>query len=367
MKIGIFHTSKKRNEKRYPIYWEHLRSLTANEISLLYFEEGYPGLENLPQFEQVNFLKRSQLFEICDLLIIPKPEKEDLDCIREGTILFGWPHAVQGKYITQVAIEKKLTLIAWEAMYSWSGCCKKEHIFARNNELAGYAGVNHFMELNGITPGTYGKEIKVAVIGYGSTARGAINSLIGLGAVDITVFSRRSKFQIADSIKNVKFRQYALCNKKVMIDGLHSGVVLCDFDLIINCVLQNPLEPMVFLTKADLEEHSRKMLIIDISCDRGMGFDFAVPTSFDSPIIEDKHYVYYSVDHTPTYYWNSASYEISGALFPFLKHIIDKGTYRGNIVLESAVEIERGLVVNPKILSFQKRDKEYPYTLDITV
>ena len=42
--------------------------------------------------------------------------------------------------LTQAAIDRKLTLIAWEAMNHWSRSGAFElHVFHQNNEIAGYA------------------------------------------------------------------------------------------------------------------------------------------------------------------------------------------------------------------------------------
>ena len=48
-----------------------------------------------------------------------------------------------------------------------------------------------------------------------------------------------------------------------------------------------------------------------------MGFEWARPTSFDDPMFtvgEGVHY--YAVDHSPSYLWNSATWENSEALLP---------------------------------------------------
>ena len=358
MKIGLLWKSNKENEHRYPLHWEHIAELNISERRQLYFEKEYPSLtdNNL----DLNFLTRDDIFEKCDLIILPKPEVMDYPYFRPNQILWGWMHAVQGYSLTDLAIDKKLTLLSWENMYTWSNGSKQNHVFARNNEIAGYAAVNHFMQLKGITPGVYGKDLKVAVLGFGSTAKGAINALMGLGGNDITVFSKRNKFQIVDAIKNVKYKTYTVNNdNKIYLDGVQSEKKLLEYDLIVNCVLQNPNRPMIFLRENDIVD--KKMYIIDISCDKGMGFDFSTPTSFNNPIIETKKYSYYSVDHTPTYYWNSASYEISGALLPFLRYIIHNKTFKGNLVLENAVDIENGIIKNISIIEFQNRETEYPH------
>ena len=61
-----------------------------------------------------------------------------------------------------------------------------------------------------------------------------------------------------------------------------------------------------------------------MSCDLGMGFDFARPTTFEEPMFTVGDGVaYYGVDHSPGYLWNSATWGISEALIPFLRPVMD--------------------------------------------
>lgn len=51
-----------------------------------------------------------------------------------------------------MGIESRLTMIAWEAMHLWSADgLFEQHVFAKNNPLAGYASVLHALELVGLT------------------------------------------------------------------------------------------------------------------------------------------------------------------------------------------------------------------------
>ena len=104
-------------------------------------------------------------------------------------------------------------------------------------------------------------------------------------------------------------------------------------------------------------------LIVDVSCDEGMGFEFARPTPFSDPTFVVGHDVhYYGVDHSPSYLWNSATWEISEALLPFLRPVLSgPGAWEADETVHRAVEIRDGVVVNPKILSFQRRDAAYPH------
>jgi alanine dehydrogenase len=50
---------------------------------------------------------------------LPKVQSEDLAELRAGQIMWGWPHCVQDPVITEIAIDSRLTLIAFEAMNHW--------------------------------------------------------------------------------------------------------------------------------------------------------------------------------------------------------------------------------------------------------
>ena len=76
-----------------------------------------------------------------------------------------------------MAIDRRLTLIAWEAMHHWTHEGDFSlHVFHKNNELAGYCSVLHALELIGTT-GAYGQRLRAAVISFGATARGAVIAL----------------------------------------------------------------------------------------------------------------------------------------------------------------------------------------------
>ncbi|MGO1489314.1 MAG: alanine dehydrogenase, partial [Arachnia sp.] len=110
-----------------------------------------------------------------------------------------------------------------------------------------------------------------------------------------------------------------------------------------------------------LAQFSSGSVIVDVSCDDAMGFEFAHPTSFDAPtFMVGDGVTYYAVDHSPTYLWNSATWDISEALTPHLRTVMS-GNWEENQIIARAIEIRDGVVQNPKILSFQGRQKEYPH------
>ena len=55
-----------------------------------------------------------------------------------------------------------------------------------------------------------------------------------------------------------------------------------------------------------------------------MGFSWARPTTFDEPTFEvGNHVLYYAVDHSPSYLWNSATWDNSNALIPFIRPVLE--------------------------------------------
>ncbi len=371
--IGVIGKSLKENEKRVPIHPEHIEHIPQRLRKQITFEEGYGlkfGMDDniLAKLTSGRVASREEILKGFDCVLMPKPLAKDLSQVREGSIVWGWPHCVQQKEITQISIERKLTLIAWEEMFTWSQTGSKNmHIFYKNNELAGYAGVNHALILTGII-GNYGKPRKAVVFSFGSVSRGAVYALQGQGYRDITVYTERPSTEVRDQLPGISFKQMKNDGSGNMLVVESDGStrpfaeVLSDVQIIVNGTLQDTDHPKMFVPAHDADKLMKGTLIIDISCDEGMGFWCAKPTSFEHPMFEIASKFYYAVDHSPSFYWESASWEISEALLPFLPTVIEgPDKWKKNKTILKSIEIRNGVIQNPKILSFQNREKEYPH------
>ena len=60
---------------------------------------------------------------------------------------------------------------------------------------------------------------------------------------------------------------------------------LARHDIVVNCVLQDTDAPLMFVSDAELAQFPPGSLLVDVSCDFGMGFAFARPTTFEEPIL----------------------------------------------------------------------------------
>ena len=376
LSLGVLAHSRKANERRLPIHPAHLHRIDHRVSQRMYLEHGYGeryGVADGELAELVGGIRtREQLTAGCDVILLPKVQAEDLAEMLVGQIIWGWPHCVQDTALTQIAINRRLTLIAFEAMHHWQADGGFAlHVFHKNNELAGYCSVLHAMQLAGIT-GSYGRRLHAAVIGFGATARGAVTALNAHGVDDVRVLTNREVAAVGSPIHStqiVHVRHDDAAPHRTWADTPEGPVpaasFLADNDIVVNCVLQDPGAPLIFVTEDDLQAFAPGALLIDVSCDEGMGFSWARTTSFTEPVIEVGNGVhYYAVDHSPSYLWNSATWEISEALLPHLGTVLDgPAAWDKNSTIARAIEIRDGIVQNPAILSFQHRGSAYPHAV----
>ena len=374
LSLGVLARSRKPNERRLPIHPAHFVRIDHRLRRRIFLEHGYGaqfGVADDALAGLVGGIRcREQLIATCDIILLPKVQAEDLTGLNVGQVVLGWPHCVQDAALTQIAIDRRLTLIAFEAMNHWQADGGFGlHVFHKNNELAGYCSVLHAMQLAGIT-GSYGRRLRAAVIGFGATARGAVTALNAHGVDDVRVLTNREIAAVGSPIHSTQIIQMGRdpdTPERVWADTSIGPVpvarLLADNDIVVNCVLQDPDAPLVFVTEEDLAAFTPGSLIVDVSCDVGMGFSWAHPTSFAKPVIELANGLhYYAVDHSPSYLWNSATWEISEALLPHLETLLaGPGAWNSTPTIQRAIEIRDGVVLNPGILSFQHRDDAYPH------
>jgi alanine dehydrogenase len=374
LSLGIVAASRKPDEHRRAIHPAHFEHISADVRGDMFLERGYGDRFGFPDEQLAPLVgglrSREQLFAECDVLVLPKPLAADLETLRRGQIVWGWPHCVQDRRMTQLAVDRGLTLIAWEAMHHWTEDGNfSVHVFHKNNELAGYCSVLHALQLLGST-GDYGRRLRAVVISFGATARGAVTGLSALGISDVTVLTQRGVTAVAAPFSSVRLRHFERDpvhpSRTLALEPPEPGPlaeVLAQYDVVVNCILQHTDEPLMFVMDNDLDRFKPGTLFVDVSCDEGMGFEWARPTSFADPMFTVGQGVhYYAVDHSPSFLWNSATWEISQALLEYLPIVMSgPGGWDASETIRRAIEIREGRIQNPAILSFQGRSPTYPY------
>ena len=309
--------SHKENENRralLPLDAESIRN-----INHIYVEKGYGDILGLTDEDYIkagiNVCTREEVLSkdiICD------PKIGDADYLEglSGKTLFGWAHAVQSRDIADKILSGKNTLYAWEDMYE-SG----RHCFWRNNEIAGEAAVMHAYMCHGLFP----YNTKVAVLGRGNAAGGAIKTLNYMGA-EVVVYNRRTEQLFRQEIGN--------------------------YDVIVNALLWDTSRKDHIIYRDDLRKMKRNSMIIDISCDRAGAIETSIPTTLDSPSYFVDGIRHYVVDHTPSLFYKTATESISKQFSKYIDYLISGQL---NSCLEKALEIRDGIILDKRIIEFQNR------------
>ncbi|MGB5868047.1 MAG: N(5)-(carboxyethyl)ornithine synthase [Arcobacteraceae bacterium] len=374
LQIGVIGTSKKTDERRLPIHPEHLERIPKELRMQLIFEEGYGipfGISDKKIASMCGGVDtRHNLLAKIGSVIINKPVLSDLEELKIGGTLWGYVHCVQQHDITDMAIQRKQTLIAFEDMFIWSPEGQiGRHTFYKNNEMAGYCAVLHALQLKGID-GHYGNQRKTIIFGFGAVSRGAIYALKAHGFRDITICIQRPDHEVREEVLDCHYVRVQEGNedeaRMVIID--HDGStrplseLISQADIIVNGVFQDTANPTDFIIKEESKSLKENSLIIDVSCDEGMGFFFAKPTTFKKPLFKYNTTDYYAVDHTPSYLWESATRSISAALIVYLPTVLaGRAAWFKNETIKQAINIDQGVIINKSILSFQNRDLSYPH------
>lgn len=317
MKTIGFPISHKENEKRRAIIPRDL-ALIKN-CDYIYIEKGYGDVLGYSDADYQQYgVHISTREEVLKQDIICDPKIGDAEYLNtlQNQVIFGWVHAVQNRDITDVILQQNLTAIAWEDMFEGG-----RHLFWRNNEIAGEAALCHAYLLHGIFP----YNTKVAVIGRGNVARGALRTLNFMGA-DVVVYDRHTE---------------KLLSKEI-----------CEYDVIVNALLWDATRKDHIIYREDLQRMKKGAMIIDVSCDRAGAIETSIPTTLEDPTYVVDGITHYVVDHTPSLFYKTTSECISEVVCRFIDNIVEESN---NTILTKALSIQDGNIIDQRIVEFQHR------------
>lgn len=318
MKTVGFPISTKENEKRRCMVPKHISSI-KNKKSI-YIETGYGNVLGFTDEDYnragVHIITREEVLKK-DIICDPKIGDAEYLLQLKDQIVFGWVHAVQNKNITDIMVKNKITAYAWEDMYDGG-----RHVFWRNNEIAGEAAIMHAYTLYGLFP----YNTKVAILGRGNVARGALKILTLMGA-DVMVYTRKMEQLFRKEISK--------------------------YDVIVNAILWDTSRKDHIIYKEDLKRMKKGALIIDISCDRNGGIETCIPTTIDNPTYVIDGITHYAVDHTPSLFYKTISESLSEIMIMYIDDLIEGNM--NNDVLNNSLIIDHGKIIDQRIILFQNR------------
>ncbi len=318
MKTVGFVIPVKENEKRRVLLPKDIEKI--KEKDCLYFEKGYGKILGISdsEFEKVgcNVVSFDEVLKQ-DIICDPKiGDANYLDKLKEKQIIFGWVHAVKNKKLTDLLLNKKITVIAFEDMFY-----KNRHIFYKNNILAGEAACYNAINYLGRLP----DNLNAAIIGNGNTAHGAYKALSKLG-VSVDIYTRDLEELLREN--------------------------LYKYDLIVNCVLWDVKRRDHIIYREDIKKMKKGSMIIDVSCDEKGAIETSHPTTIDNPIYLVDNIIHYAVDHTPSIFYQTFSLECSKTITEYINDLVLE---KDNEVLKNATIIGNGKILDQKIKIYQRR------------
>ena len=321
MKTIGFVISHKNGEQRRAILPEDITAL--KHPGQLYFESGY-GLSVGASDEDYiaagcHIVSREEAMA-CDIIADVKLGDADyLDKIAPNKLMFGWAHTVQNIDFTSAMLENNHTVIAWEEIFE-----DGRYIFYRNREVAGEAAVLHAFRYSGRMP----YDSRVAILGNGQTAKGAMRILHGLGAT-VDVYGRR---------------QEQLFRKKMF-----------EYDVLVNCVMWDTSREDRIIYREDLKKFKPGTLIIDVSCDPELEIETSRPTTIENPVYTVDGVIHYAVDNTPGMFPITVTRVLSRGIGKYIDIIVENEfeDYPDN--LKKAVVIKDGSIRDERIRAFREK------------
>lgn len=312
-----FVISRKNNEKRRAILPVDLEQV--KHAAKLVFEQGYGDVLGLSDDDYraagAQIATREEVLK-CDAIVDVKLGNADyLDQLEEGKLLIGWAHAIQDIKFTDGAIAGKHTVVAWEELFEGG-----RYIFYRNREVAGEAAVLQAYQHCGKMP----YETRVAILGNGHTAKGAMRILHGLGA-EVDVYGKR--------LENLF--------KEKMVD----------YDVLVNCVMWDTTRTDRIIYREDLKRLKKGAMIIDVSCDPELEIETSTPTTIDDPVYTVDGIIHYAVDNTPAMFPHTITKVLSTGFAPMLDELLE-----GHIseMVQNAIVIEGGVIKDQRITEFRQ-------------
>lgn len=317
LKTMGFVISRKNNEKRRAILPQDLAQV--QHAAQLVFEEGYGDVLGLSDEDYravgAQIATREEVLK-CDAIVDVKLGNADyLDQLEDGKLLIGWAHAIQDIKFTDGAIAGKHTVIAWEELFEGG-----RYIFYRNREVAGEAAVLQAYQHCGKMP----YETRVAILGNGHTAKGAMRILHGLGA-EVDVYGKR--------LENLF--------KEKMVD----------YDVLVNCVMWDTTRTDRIIYREDLKRLKKGAMIIDVSCDPELEIETSTPTTIDDPVYTVDGVIHYAVDNTPAMFPHTITKVLSEGFAPMLDGLLE-----GHLseMVQQAIVIEEGIIKDHRIADFRQ-------------
>lgn len=285
------------------------------------------------------------LYESARLVVkVKQPLEDDLKYLHQDHLLFSYLHLAADTVLVERLCQTGLTAIPFEAVTGETG----DHpLLAPMSAIAGrlsiIRGARLLFSIYGgrgtLLGGVDGADVgRVVVLGAGVAGSHAVGTALGLNA-EVHAFDL-----LPDRLSEVKDMHPRL---QTHLSEPGEIARVCEkADLVVGAVMVSGRRAPVVLTSAMKNAMPEGSVIVDIAIDQGGCVENIRPTGSDELAYTEQRVIHSAVPNMPGAVPRTATQSLSTAVASYVLRLAN-GELNGNSVLQNAIAIRDGVVVDP--------------------
>lgn len=298
-----------------------------------------------------------EVFGRADLLLkVSRPLKQELEWMREGTILAGFLHlASSSQDQIDLLLEKKITALAYEQITDAQGgravlrpfslICGAMVAQIAARWLQTNRGGKGIM-LSGV-PGVPPAE--VVIIGGGAVGTSAARAMQNAGA-HVTVLDMSMA-----ALEKIHAQLPGVVTMMATKRNIERSTAYAD--VVVGAVLVSGKRAPIVVTRQMVQAMKPRSVIIDVSIDQGGCVETSRPTMHDNPTFIEDDIVHYCVPNISSLVARTASHVFLNSAIPYILEIVNNGidtAMEKDPSIEAAINTHQGKMIHLARLSGQE-------------
>lgn len=286
-----------------------------------------------------------EVFGRADLLLkVARPLKEELEWMREGSILMGLLHLGSTRQDKiDLLLEKKIAAISYERIRLPDGTFPvMKPLSEIGGKLVAQVGAQLLQNNEGgkgiLLGGTAGvPPAEVVIIGAGVVGSNAARSFIDMGT-HVTVLD--INISALQKIYNQRCGVVTMISNQVTIARTTAYA-----DIVVGAILVPDSRPPIVVTREMIKNMKPRSVIMDVSIDEGGCVETSRLTTHEKPTYIEEGVIHYCVPNIPSLVARTSTYAFLNSAWPYIQEVVQKGvaeTMRCNPAIEHGVNTYNG-------------------------